>query len=190
MARLAPKPIAEYPWFIRWFLRRQQRVYGAVLSPSWQWGRLPAAFLGMLALLRVFQHSSYPVAGALRALLSVRIAQLNGCHFCVDLNAYHYLQHRGDQAKAAAVAEWRGSALYSPAERAALAWAEQVTLDAGRVEQAVWTALREHYTDDQITALTAWIAFQNMSAKFNAALAVEEHGFCRLPEPAQGEENR
>ncbi|MFO7781263.1 MAG: carboxymuconolactone decarboxylase family protein, partial [Spirochaetia bacterium] len=42
-------------------------------------------------------------------------------------------------------------------------------------------SLKELFAEDEITALTAWIAFQNMSAKFNAALGAEEHGFCRLP---------
>lgn len=181
MARLAPKPISAYPWYIRWFLRRQQRVYGAVLSPSWAWGRLPGAFLGMLGLLRVFQRPFYPADGALRSLLSVRIAQLNGCHFCVDLNAYNYLEQRGDAAKAAAIADWRESTLFSESECAALAWAEQMTMNCAAIEQPVWDALSEHYSEDQIAALTAWIAFQNMSAKFNAALGVEEHGFCRMP---------
>jgi len=32
-----------------------------------------------------------------------------------------------------------------------------------------------------IVALTAWIAFQNLSAKFNAALGAEENGLCKLP---------
>ncbi|MGY6555364.1 MAG: carboxymuconolactone decarboxylase family protein [Wenzhouxiangella sp.] len=190
MARLAPKLISDYPWYIRWFLRRQQRVYGAVLAPSWQWGRLPGAFLGMLGLLRVFQHRSYPADAALRSLLSVRIAQLNGCHFCVDLNAYNYLEQRGDADKAAAVAEWRDSPVFTTAECAALAWAEQVTSHCAEIDQSVWDQLSEHYSDDEIAALTAWIAFQNMSAKFNAALGVEEHGFCRTPStensPTQG----
>lgn len=184
MARLAPKPISAYPWYIRWFLRRQQRVYGAVLAPSWQWGRLPGAFLGMLGLLRVFQHRSYPADAALRSLLSVRIAQLNACHFCVDLNAYNYLEQRGDAAKAAAVAEWHDSPLFTDPERAALAWAEQVTSHCAEIEQSAWDGLSKHYSDDQIVALTAWIAFQNMSAKFNAALGLEEHGFCRMPAAA------
>lgn len=180
MARIAPKPLSDYPWFIRWFLRRQRRVYGEVLAPSWLWGRLPGAFVGMLGLLAVFQRRSYPVDAGLRSLVSIRIAQLNGCHFCVDLNAYNYLKNQGDEARAAAVGEWRSAPGFTGAERAALAWAERVTVDCGGIDDAALADLRQHYSDDQVTALTAWISFQNMSAKFNASLGAEEHGFCSV----------
>lgn len=40
--------------------------------------------------------------------------------------------------------------------------------------------LREHFSDDAIIELTALIAFQNLSSKFNAALQVPPQGFCAL----------
>jgi alkylhydroperoxidase family enzyme len=52
---------------------------------------------------------------------------------------------------------------------------------AAGVDDGDIASLKELFTEDKITALTAWIAFQNMSAKFNAAFGAEEHGFCRLP---------
>ena len=42
-------------------------------------------------------------------------------------------------------------------------------------------ALKAQFTDDSIVALTAWIAFQNMSAKFNSALGAEDNALCRRP---------
>ncbi len=181
MARIAPKPLSDYPWYVRWFLRRQRRVYGEVLAPSWLWGRLPGAFLGMLGLLAVFQRKRYPVDAGLRSLVSIRIAQMNGCHFCVDLNAYNYLKNAGDEDKAQRVGEWRQHSGFTAAERAALAWAEQVTKDCAAIDDQALEQIRHHYSEDQVTALTAWIGFQNMSAKFNAALGAEEHGFCAVP---------
>ena len=41
--------------------------------------------------------------------------------------------------------------------------------------------LRAHFDEDAMVELTALIAFQNMSSKFNAALGVAPQGFCRLP---------
>lgn len=190
MARIAPKPLNDYPWYVRWFLRRQRRVYGEVLAPSWLWGRLPGAFLGMLGLLAVFQRSSYPVDARLRSLVSVRIAQLNGCHFCVDLNSYNYLKNAGEEDKARAVGAWRDHPGFSAAERAALAWAEQVTQDCAGIDEQALADIREHYSDDEVTALTAWIGFQNMSAKFNAALGAEEHGFCGVPSAPEGSDSQ
>lgn len=180
MASIAPKPLTEYPWYLRLFFRRQARKYGRTLSPSWLWGRLPGLFGGLLVLLWLFQRRRFPVGTALRSLVSARVAQLNGCAFCVDLNAYNLLQAEGSPAKAAAVDHWRDSPLFTPKERDALDYAEAMTDTSRRVTAAQTAALRRHFDDDGIVALTAWIAFQNLSAKFNAALGAEENGLCRL----------
>ena len=50
-----------------------------------------------------------------------------------------------------------------------------------RVTQAQIQALKSHFTDDGVVALTAWIAFQNMSAKFNSALGAEDNALCQIP---------
>ena len=118
---------------------------------------------------------------ALRSLVSARVAQLNGCAFCVDLNAYNLLQATGTTAKAEAVDRWRECGLYSDRERAALDYAEAMTDTAQRVTPAQIAALKSHFDDDGVVALTAWIAFQNLSAKFNSALGAEDNGLCKLP---------
>ncbi len=185
MSRIAPKAVSSYPWTVRWFLRRQERKYGRVLAPSFLWGRLPGPFLSVLVALGFFQSRRYPVDANLRSLVSIRIAQLNGCTFCVDLNSHNYLRAAGAERKAVEVERWRESDLYSELERAALDYAETMTERCAEVTDDQIAALGSHMSDDQITALTAWIAFQNMSAKFNAALGAEEHGFCRLDPPGR-----
>ena len=181
MARIEAKQISAYPWYVRWVLRRQERKYGRVLAPSYLWGRLPGPFLAMLVSLGFFQSRRFPVDAVLRSLVSVRIAQLNGCRFCVDLNAYNFLSAAGAQEKPGEVEKWRERTLFSDRERAALEYAEEMTERCVGVDDGDIASLKEFFTDDEVTALTAWIAFQNMSAKFNAALGAEEHGFCRLP---------
>jgi len=45
--------------------------------------------------------------------------------------------------------------------------------------------LRKHFDDEAIIELTALIAFQNLSSKFNASLAVAPQGFCNIaPQPS------
>lgn len=179
MPVIAPKPLADYPWYLRLFFRRQARKYGRTLSPSWLWGRLPGHFVGLLFLLWRFQRRSFPVDAALRSLVSARVAQLDGCGFCVDLNSYNLLAAAGSTAKAEEVDRWRDSSLYSDRERAALDYAEAMTDTNRRAQPAQFDALRRHFDEDGIVALTAWIAFQNFAAKFNAALGAEEAGLCR-----------
>jgi AhpD family alkylhydroperoxidase len=179
MSWIAPKPLRQYPFYLRWFFRRQARKYGRTLTPSWLWGRLPAHFAGMLFMLGLFQRKRFPVDTVLRSLVSARVAQLNGCAFCVDLNAYNLLQAAGSTAKADAVDRWRESDLYSERERVALDYAEAMTDTARRVTSTHIEALKRHFDDDAVVALTAWIAFQNLSAKFNSALGAEENELCK-----------
>ncbi len=181
MSRIKAKPLSEYPWYVRLVLRRQERKYGRVLAPSLLWGRLPGPFLAVLTSLGFFQSKKFPVGGQLRSLLSIRIAQLNGCDFCVDLNSYNYLRATGTPQKPEEIARWPESRLFTPEERAALAYAEAMTNRCGSIGGDTTESLKAYFSEDEITALTAWIAFQNMSAKFNAALGAEEHGFCRIP---------
>lgn len=188
MARINAKPINEYPWYVRLVLRRQKRKYGRVLAPSYLWGRLPHAFLSMLASLGAFQSRSYPIDTVLRSLVSIRIAQLNGCRFCVDLNAHNFLKAAGEADKPDEVERWRQSTIFSDRERVALDYAEAVTNACASIGDDQIALLSKHFNDDEITALTAWISFQNMSAKFNAALGAEEHGFCALPGGGAGDD--
>ena len=181
MPRIDPKPLSRYPFFVRWVLRRQHRKYGRILAPSLLWGRLPGPFVAILAALGAFQARRFPIDPALRSLVSIRVAQLNGCDFCVDLNSHNFLRASGAEDKAVAVDRWRESTRYTDRERAAIEYAEAMTERCAGIDDRCLESLRTHFDDDEITGLTAWIAFQNMSAKFNAALGAEEHGFCRLP---------
>ncbi len=81
-----------------------------------------------------------------------------------------------------AVPVWRDSGLFSPAERAALDYAERVTITGQRVDDALFAELRRHFNEAQIVELTAAIALENFRSKFNPALGVEAQGFCPLPE--------
>ena len=185
--RIAAKPPAAYPWFLKPFFRNQRRKYGAVLDSALLWARSPRVFLGVALLYGALDWASSPVDPALRSLLTVRVSQLNGCRFCVDINSATLLKRGVPAEKVAALADWRGSPLFDGRERAALAYAEAVTLHSGDTEPALLEALRPYFDEDGIVELTALVAFQNMSSKFNSALGVPPQGFCRLPGPVGGD---
>jgi alkylhydroperoxidase family enzyme len=62
--------------------------------------------------------------------------------------------------------------LYSDAERAALEYADRMTITGKDVDDEFFSRLRRYYDDDQIVELTAVIAWENASSKFNRALRV------------------
>ena len=77
------------------------------------------------------------------------------------------------QEKILALAQYRSSDLYSEAESVALEYADCMTLSTEDVSDELFARLREHYRDDAIIELTAAIAWENASSKFNRALRVE-----------------
>lgn len=72
------------------------------------------------------------------------------------------------------------SSHYSPAERAALAYAEAMTITGQKVTDELFAEARRHFSEPQIVELTAAVALENFRSKFNVALGVESQGFCLL----------
>jgi AhpD family alkylhydroperoxidase len=181
--RIAPRSVENCPWYLKPFFWNQRRKYGAALDASRLWARSPKLFLGVAVLYGMFDRRSSPIDPALRSLLTVRVSQINHCPFCVDLNSATLLKRGASLEKVAALGDWRGSALFNDAERAALDYAEAMTLSDRGVGDGEFAALREHFGDDAIVELTGLVAFQNLSSKFNAALDVAPQGFCEIPQP-------
>lgn len=71
-----------------------------------------------------------------------------------------------------ALAEYATSALYSDAERVALEYADCMTITGLDASDELFERLRRFYDDDAIVELTAIIAWENASSKFNRALRV------------------
>ncbi|PYN06033.1 MAG: hypothetical protein DME02_17445 [Candidatus Rokuibacteriota bacterium] len=64
------------------------------------------------------------------------------------------------------------------AERAALSYAETMTITGQKVTDELFAELRRHFSEAQVVELTAAVALENFRSKFNVALGVESQGFC------------
>jgi alkylhydroperoxidase family enzyme len=82
-------------------------------------------------------------------------------------------------AKIEALGAYATSPLYDEAERAALAYADAITESERDVDDELFARVRRHYGDDAIVELTATIAWENASSKFNRALRVPAQGLWR-----------
>ena len=67
------------------------------------------------------------------------------------------------------------------AERAALSYAETMTITGQKVADELFAELRRHFSEAQVVELTAAVALENFRSKFNVALGVESQGFCLVP---------
>lgn len=176
--RVAHKPLAAYPCYLRLFFRAQRRRYGALLEPALLWARVPRLFAALALFHGAIDRKSSPLEPALRSLVAVRVSQLNSCAFCIDLNSAMSLGRGAPAEKLGALAQWRDCRLFDERERSALAYAEAMTRSDRRVDDGLMGALRLQFDEAAIVELTALIAFQNMSSKFNSALEVPAQGFC------------
>lgn len=179
--RISPKQLSRYPWYLRPFFWNQRRKHGAMLDSALLWARSPRLFLGVAFLYGMIDRRSSPLDPALRSLVTVRVSQVNWCRLCVDLNSETLIKRGASIAKVEALEHWRDSKLFDARERAVLDYAEAMTRSDVQVDDAHIARLKEFFDDDAVIELTGLIAFQNLSSKFNAALAVPAQGFCRLP---------
>ena len=81
--------------------------------------------------------------------------------------------------KILALPEYATSPLYGEAERAALEYADAMTLSDREVDDELFARLRRFYDDDALVELTAIVAWENASSKFNRALRIPSQGLWR-----------
>lgn len=170
------------PWYLRPFFWRQRRRFGAPLLPALVWARVPALYLALAAFYAALERRRSPLPPTLRTLVQVRVSQLNHCQFCIDLNSAIAAQRLGSMDKALVVDRWREHGSFDAGERLALEYAEAMTRSELSVGEELATRLRQHFGEPALIELTALIAFQNLSAKFNAALDIPSQGLCRRPD--------
>lgn len=179
--RIPPKPLRNYPWYLRPLFSAQRRRYGAVLDAALVWARSPKIFLGLAVLYGMIDRKGSPLEPTLRSLVTVRVSQINQCPFCIDINSATLLDRGMSQDKLIALGTWQNSPLFSELECAALEYAEAMTVTDRGVDEAIFERLKENFDEEAIVDLTGLIAFQNMSSKFNSALTIPPQGFCDLP---------
>ncbi|GHF48056.1 alkyl hydroperoxide reductase AhpD [Streptomyces mashuensis] len=123
----------------------------------------------------VIQQSSLPMST--QELVSLRASQINGCGWCIDLHTKEATARGESATRLHLVAAWRESTVFTEAERAALALAEEGTRLADAhvgVSDETWAEVRKHYDDDQIAALVSLVALINAANRL--AVIVHQRG--------------
>jgi AhpD family alkylhydroperoxidase len=94
----------------------------------------------------------------LRELLRLRVSQVNGCAYCVDMHFKNLRAVGESEQRLAALPVWRETPFFTDAERAALAFAEAMAAMAdSHAPAAAFEAVAEHYNPDEIAALVALV---------------------------------
>lgn len=125
-----------------------------------------------------FAHASLVIAQSslpkpTQELVSLRASQINGCGWCIDMHTKEAAAAGETAVRLNLVAAWREAAVFTEAERAALALAEEGTrlADAYQgVSDETWAQVRKHYDDDQIAALVGLVAMINAANRLGVIL--------------------
>jgi alkylhydroperoxidase family enzyme len=180
MANKSPwvTPLKKLPASLRPIVSMQEKHFGAVLNPTRWWGRLPWLFWLVALFIGFLERRGAKIDAVTRSLVMTRVSQRCCCEFCIDANSLRLAERSGSMEKVLAVANWEEATLFSERERTALAYADAMTATPPCVSDELKAALKTHYDEKALTELTALVAFQNLSARFNAALDIPAQGLC------------
>jgi AhpD family alkylhydroperoxidase len=117
---------------------------------------------------------------SLVALVRIRVSQINGCAFCLHQYAREACAQDESGDRIYLLDAWRDSSLYSDRERAALAWAEVVTMLApGHVPDAVYEEARGQFSEEALVQLTLLVttvnAWNRFAISFRSVHPVRRH---------------
>ncbi len=148
--------------------------------------RSPALFKKFIDFGNATKDSS--IEAPLAHLVDIRVSQLNGCAFCLDMHVKEAKIHGERELRLHHVAIWRESPLFSARERAALAWAELLTrLPEEGVSDAAYEAARAQFSEQELSdlsfllmAINGWnrinVAFRTTPGVYDAAFGLDKAG--------------
>jgi len=111
-------------------------------------------------------------------LVFLRVSQINGCAYCVDLHWRDALKAGDDPRKLNSVVTWREAPFFTPRERAALAWTESLTnIAATGAPDADYVAVKAEFSEKEVADLTIVIALMNAMNRIgiSSRLAPPQH---------------
>ncbi len=167
-----------FNWFMRW-------RFGKVMMPSRViYSRWPTLLWRQGPLYQLVE-SGLSIDQDLRHLIEVHVSTLHGCTFCADLHSASAQLRRGGfqtrpiTEKLAMLYDYATSDLFSPRERAALAYVSEIARD-NHVSDATFETLRSHFNETEIIEITWLQAFTTYLNKMAIPLGIGSDGFCEV----------
>lgn len=128
----------------------------------------PDALKAMLGLENYLHHSM--VDERLLNLVRMRVSQINGCAYCLDMHAKDLRAAGETEQRLYELDAWRETPFFTERERAALAWAEAVTRVAGEhVPDAIFETARSQFNEAELVDLTLAVVAINGWNRLNIA---------------------
>lgn len=111
-----------------------------------------------------------PLGSQLLDLVYFRVSQINGCAYCLDMHSKDLRALGETEQRLYMLAAWREASCYTDRERAALEWAEAVTLVTnGHVSDGVYQVAASQFSDTELVDLTMAVLAINCYNRINVA---------------------
>jgi AhpD family alkylhydroperoxidase len=136
--------------------------------------RINAFEKGQNAMKAMYGFGAYlaksPIEQSLLNLIYYRVSQINGCAYCLDMHSKDLRLKGETEQRIYLLAAWREAMIYTDRERAALAWAESVTLVAeSHVPDSVYEQARQQFSELELIDLTLAVIAINSYNRINVA---------------------
>ncbi len=136
--------------------------------------RINLAEKGFNAMKPLFSLGAYfyksSIEKSLLDLIDFRVSQINGCAYCLDMHSKDLLADGENDQRLYVMDAWREAPFYTERERAALAWAEAVTLvSESRVPDEVYEQARKQFSEEELIDLTMGVIAINSWNRLNVA---------------------
>lgn len=136
----------------------------------------PAVYKAMLAMETTVHQSE--LEPSLLELVKMRSSQINGCAYCLDMHSKDARAAGETEQRLHLLAAWHEAPVYSPRERAALAWTEAITLVATNdLSDELYAQVSAEFNEQEIVDLTLAIITINGWNRLNAAFRTEVGGY-------------
>ncbi len=114
------------------------------------------------SLIEIGEAAAQKIEHSLIHLVKLRVSQINGCAFCQHMHANEARKDGEKQGRLDVLPAWKEVPIFSARERAALAWAEKLTLVAGKeIHDEDFAEVREQFNEEEIVNLTSVIVAIN-----------------------------
>lgn len=111
-------------------------------------------------------------------LVNMRVSQINGCAYCLDMHSKDLRAAGETEQRLYLLSAWREVSFYTEKERAALEWAEAVTLLTNReVPDEVYEIARAQFSEEELIDLTLAVAAINSWNRFNVSFRTPAGGY-------------
>ena len=163
-----------------WLTRKK---FGKVMMPlKVIFSRLPPSFSMFVQKLDGLEQK-YQLPKYLAVMIRTHVAQLNSCGFCIDFGKMEAIKLFADQQeKFFTLSSYKTSSLFTAPERAALKFAEELTLNK-KISDETFADAQKYFSERELVEISWAVTREHIYNLMNLAFDIESDGFCQLPVP-------